>query len=210
MIVKGKKVTITRILGGISRALRFWRYVWRKRQYAKYCITDNVKRPIHITPKYIELGERVSIWYHARIEGIRKYNNTIYTPRIIIHDGVSVQQNLHLTCACQIEIGDNTAIAANVTITDIHHPYTDVTIPIEKQDLEVASVKIGRDCKIYNNVVILPGTVIGNHVTVGANSVVKGTYLDNCVVAGIPAVIVKRYDSAMGEWRKTDKRGIFI
>lgn len=127
-----------------------------------------------------------------------------------MHDGVRIQQNLHLTCASRIEIGENTAIAANVTITDIHHPYTDIDTPIEKQDLEVHPVKIGKDCKIYNNAVILPGTVIGNHVSIGANSVVKGTFPDNCVVAGIPAVILKKYDASIGEWRKTDKGGNFI
>lgn len=199
------------MLGGVfSRFLRASRYIWRRNKYAKYCYSDNVRKPIHITPQYIELGENVSIWYNARVEGVGKYNNVTFTPRIVMHDGVRIQQNLHLTCASLIEIGDNTAIAANVTITDIHHPYTDINTPIEKQDIEVNPVKIGKDCKIYNNAVILPGTVIGNHVTIGANSVVRGIYPDYCVVAGAPAAIMKRYDSSLGEWRKTDKRGNFI
>lgn len=211
MIVRGKRLTISRVLGGaFSRFLRTCRYVRRRRQYARYCYSDNVKKPIHITPKYIELGENVSIWYNARVEGVSKYNEVTFTPRIVMHDGVRIQQNLHLTCASRIEIGENTAIAANVTITDIHHPYTDINKPIESQDLEVSPVKIGKDCKIYNNAVVLPGTVIGNHVTIGANSVVKGTFPDFCVVAGIPGVIIKRYDSATGEWRKTDKTGSYI
>lgn len=115
-----------------------------------------------------------------------------------------------MTCAESIEIGENTAIAANVTITDIHHPYNDIATPIERQDLVVKPVKIGRDCKIYNNAVILPGTVIGNHVSVGANSVVSGVIPDYSVVVGAPAIIVKRYDYLSKTWRKTNKEGDFV
>lgn len=142
------------------------------------------------------------IWYHGRIDGVSKYNSVCFSPRIILHDGVRIQQNLHLTCAKRIEIGDNTAIAANVTITDIHHPYEDIETPIERQNLVVKPVKIGRNCKIYNNVVILPGTVIGNHVSVGANSVVSGIIPDYSVVVGAPAKVKKRYNFENKKWEK--------
>ena len=104
---------------------------------------------------------------------------------------MTIQQNIHLTCANLVEIGENTALAANVNITDIHHPYVDINTPIERQDIEVKSVKIGKDCKIYNNVAILLGTIIG--VTVGANSVVKGVFPDYCVIVGMLAYIIKRH-----------------
>lgn len=185
-------------------------YLLYRHSFVEYHLSDSIIKPIHITPKYIKMGEHVMIYYHGRIDGVSKYNNKKYTPLITFHDNVRIQQNLHLTCAESITIESNTAIAANVTITDIHHPYTDINIPIERQDLEVNPVKIGRDCKIYNNAVILPGTEIGNHVTIGANSVVKGYYPDNCVAVGNPAVIIKRYDPVAGHWRKTDKKGNFI
>lgn len=124
--------------------------------------------------------------------------------------GVHIQQNLHLTCAEYVEIGENTAIAANVTITDINHPYTNVDIPIERNDIEVSPVIIGSDCKLYNNCVVLPGTRIGKHVTVGANTVVSGVIPDFCVVVGCPGTIVKRYDSRNTKWRRTNKDGTFV
>lgn len=155
-----------------------------------------------LTSKYIELGEKVVIENHARIEGIDYYAGQTYTPTIRLCDRVSVQQNLHLTCANFIEIGKNTAIAANVTITDIHHPYEDISIPIENQALVVKEVVIGEDCKIYNNVVILPGVHIGKHVSVGANSVVTQDLPDYCIAVGAPAKVVKRYDFGKQEWVK--------
>ena len=57
---------------------------------------------------------------------------------------------------------------------------------------------------------ILPGTVIGNHVSVGANSVVSGIIPDYSVVVGAPAIVVKRYDEMSKSWRKKDKEGYFI
>ena len=123
-------------------------------------------------------------------------------PKIKFCDGVSVQQNLHLTCANRIVIGRNTAIAANVTITDIIHPYTDVSVPIKYQDIEVLEVEIGEDCNICNNSVILPGVHIGNHVTIGANSIVTKDIPDYCVAAGSPAKIIKKYILHTNTWEK--------
>lgn len=169
-----------------------------------------IDSPIKITEKYIECGKKVYIGKYCRIEGIEQYNKQTYTPKIKFEDGVTIQQFLHLTCANQIKIGKNTAIAASVTITDIHHPYKDITIPIEQQDIEVGDVMIGEDSKIYNNAVILPNTKLGKHTTVGANSVVSGVFPDYCVIVGAPAKIVKRYCFEEQKWKKTDHKGNFI
>lgn len=198
---------VNRMLRGIIKVISYIRY---KPFFVEYHFSDSIKKPICVTPQFIKLGKHVVIYYHARINGIASYNGIDFHPLIIIKDGVRIQQNLHLTCAKSVVIGPNTAIAANVTITDINHPYTDITLPIEQQDLEVTPVKIGKDCKIYNNAVILPGTIIGNHVTIGANAVVNGIIPDFSVAVGAPAYIIKRYDFSIGQWRKTDKEGNFI
>ena len=146
------------------------------------------------------MGRNVFLGHHARIEGIKQYNSAEFNPKIILADNVSVQQNLHLTCANRIEIGENTAIAANVTITDIHHPYDDVETAIERQDIIVKEVIIGADSKIYNNAVILPGVHIGKHVTIGANSVVTQDIPDYSVAVGAPAKVIKKYNFESNQW----------
>lgn len=202
----------------IINNIRGWKYILRvllvypiqKFRYKEWHLKSRISSPLIITPRFISIGQYVSVLPNARIEGVSSYNNSQYTPNIILHDGVTIQQGLHMTCANLIEIGENTAIAANVTITDIHHPYTDVNIPIERQDLEVSEVIIGRDCKIYNGAVILPGVHIGKHVTVGANAVVNQNIPDYCVAVGAPAYIIKRYNFDSQKWEKTDKKGNFI
>jgi len=144
------------------------------------------------------------------MQGVERYNDDRFRPSIILGDNVSVQQDFYLTCASRIEIGQNTAIAAFVTITDIDHPYVDVELPIEKQNLVVKDVVIGPDCKIYNGAVITYGTQIGRHCVVGANSVVRGQYPDFCVIVGNPSKVIKRYNQQKGVWQRTDAEGHFI
>jgi acetyltransferase-like isoleucine patch superfamily enzyme len=195
----------------------FWRYYYLKtfvfyrpfvkKAFGKFLIIN----PIVFSSKNIEVGKNVFIRNNARIEAIEQREGIKYDPLIQISDNVSIEQNFHLTCGKKITIGSNTAISANVTITDIHHPYTDIDLPPERQPLEIKEVTIGADCKIYNNVVILPGTDLGKHITVGANSVVKGIkYPDYCVIAGAPAKIIKRYNFESKSWENTDSTGNFI
>jgi len=177
-------------------------WIFNCSQFASLGTKSYFQKGILITKKYIHCGKMVRVEKNCRIEGIKRYNDKYFTPKIILHDNVSIQQNLHLTCASRIEIGKNTAIAANVTITDIHHPYIDINVPIEKQDIEVKEVHIGEDCKIYNNTVILSGITIGKHVTIGANSVVTHDIPDFCVVAGLPAKVIKQYNFKTNQWEK--------
>lgn len=201
------KSLLVKIHSYITR--RLW-YALNKGRFRKLGKNVVVNKSIQLTRSCISLHDYVFIHNNARIEGVKAYEGVDFTPHIILDDFCRIQQNLHLTCAEKIYIGKNTAIAANVSITDIHHPYENINVPIEKQPIRVNPVTIGDDCKIYNNSVILPGTVIGKHCTIGANSVVSGIIPDYCVVAGAPAKILKRYSFDKNGWLKTDKEGNFI
>ena len=192
-----------------------YHYIITKIFYLPFCIASGkkvvIRNPILITPKSIIFGSRVFIRDFSRIEGVSKYGKLNFMPVIEIHDGVSIEQNLHLTCAESIIISKNTAIAANVTISDIIHQYQDVKVPPELHEIKVKKVYIGEDCKIYNNAVILPGVSLGKHCIVGANSVVTANiYQDYSIIAGIPAKIIKRYSFTEKEWLKTDSEGNFL
>ena len=169
-------------------------------KYFHYSAT--VKKSMKITPRYITINKNVFIEKNCRIEAVTSYNDTCFHPSIVFEENVSVQQNLHLTCASQITIGRNTAIASNVSITDIHHPYDDINTPIEQQDIITKPVTIGSDSKIYNNTVILPGVHIGKHCTIGANSVVTRDIPDYSVAVGAPARVVKQYNFETKQWEK--------
>lgn len=175
-------------------------------RFKSFHYSATVKRCLLLTPRCISIGKNVYIEKNCRIEGVESYNKVSFNPSIIFEDNVSVQQNLHLTCANQIVIGKNTAIAANVSITDIHHPYEDINTPIEQQNIITKPVVIGPDCKIYNNAVILPGVHIGKHCTIGANAVVTKDIPDYCVAVGAPARVVKRYNERTQKWEKIEEK----
>lgn len=205
MELYNKLKVLNRILDHILSKL--WYRLFLKKGGRKFLII----KPILFTPHSVSIGDFVFIRNNARIEGVSSYENINYQPNIILHDNVAIEQNVHITCANRIEIGANTAIAANVTITDINHPYVNISLPPERQELEVHSVFIGADCKIYNNAVILPNAKIGKHSVIAANSVVLGKrYPDYCIIAGSPAKIIKRYDFESQTWRKTNSEGEFV
>ena len=61
---------------------------------------------------------------------------------------------------------------------------------------------IGENCFIGYGAVIMPGTKLGKQCIVGANAVVCGDFPDYCVIAGVPAKIVKKYNEKLNEWIK--------
>lgn len=176
------------------KIIRFKNLIILSPFFKNYGKGTRVENAYYLTPQYISLGKKVLICKNARIEGVSFYQGINFHPSIILEDNVSIQQNFHLTCANQIIIKKETAIAANVTITDIIHPYQDVLIPIEKQPIKFDEVEIGEACKIYNNAVILPGVILGKHCVIAANSVVrKGIYPDYSIIAGSPAKLISQY-----------------
>lgn len=54
-----------------------------------------------------------------------------------------------------------------------------------------ADTRIGHDCVIGINSVIMPGITIGDEVVVGAGSIVTKDIPSNCIVAGNPAKVLK-------------------
>jgi acetyltransferase-like isoleucine patch superfamily enzyme len=52
-------------------------------------------------------------------------------------------------------------------------------------------VRIGDGSWLGYGTVVLPGTTIGRHVVIGANSVVRGEIPDFCVAAGNPARVIR-------------------
>ena len=61
---------------------------------------------------------------------------------------------------------------------------------------------IGDNCYISPGVKIVKPVHIGNNVVIGANAVVNKDIPDNCMVAGIPATIIRRFNPNTQKWEK--------
>lgn len=89
-----------------------------------------------------------------------------------------------------IHIGKGTKIAPNVGIITANHGTSDPAIQAEGKP-----VRIGCNCWIGMNAVILPGVTLGDHTTVGAGAVVTRSFPDgHCVLGGAPARVIRRLD----------------
>jgi hypothetical protein len=85
-----------------------------------------------------------------------------------------------------------------VYITDQNHGYADPEIPIGRQWPANAAVSIGAGSWLGAGAIVLPGASIGRNVVVAAGSVVRGRVPDRCVVAGVPAKVIRSYVAGDG------------
>jgi serine acetyltransferase len=104
----------------------------------------------------------------------------------------------HIVAHYSILIGDDVFTGPYVYITDQNHAYADPDMPIGRQWPVNAAVSIGSGTWLGAGTIILPGACVGRNVVVAAGSVVRGTVPDRCVVAGVPARVVREYVSGTG------------
>jgi acetyltransferase-like isoleucine patch superfamily enzyme len=150
----------------------------------------------------------VLIWSGCRIEALENATGPGGAPpRIVIGDGVSMQQDCHVTAGGELHIGAGTTILYGAMITDMDHRYDAVGVPVTDQPIDVRPTTIGPTCFIGSGARILPGTTLGAHCVVGANAVVRGTFAPGSVIAGIPGRVVRQFDPASGTWRKVGPEG---
>ena len=91
-----------------------------------------------------------------------------------------------------LEIGDDTLIAQNVTLTPYSHIFDDPTRNIFGQGGHSRKVTIGRDCYIGMRVAILYSGDIGEGSIVGAGSVVVKPIPPYSLAVGCPAKVIKK------------------
>ena len=184
-------------------------YPIRRWQFLSFGAKSNIFTPNCkiVNRKHISIGDRTVIGKFARIEPVCVYAGKKYNPLIEIGNEVCINQNFHCTCAQSIIIGDGTSITANCGIFDIIHPYENIHLNPRLAQIKVEPVKIGRDCLIGMNSEILPGTNLGDHCVVGANSVVSGTWPERTVLVGSPAKAIKRYNPMTSLWERTPANG---
>lgn len=107
------------------------------------------------------------------------------------HFGNQIYANYNLTCVddTHIYIGDYTMLGPNVTIATAGHP---ILPELRQKGLQYnMPVHIGKNCWVGAGAIIMPGITIGDHVVIGAGSVVTKDIPSNVVAVGNPCRIMR-------------------
>lgn len=134
----------------------------------------------------IELAEKVRIKERAYLDTERPDGY------IKIEKGVYIGTGTTLFGHCGLEIGEDSLLAQNITITPYSHIFEDATVPIKKQGGHTRKVTIGRDCYLGMNVSVLYSADIGDGSVVGAGSVVVKPLEPGSVAVGNPARVIRK------------------
>ena len=166
-----------------------------------YCETAQIFRFMRSKkPRAVELGAHVSCY--AGVSFALGEHGSCKIGDFTLLNGALIMADEH------IEIGRHCLVSWNVGIADSDfHPIdaaqrridTMALAPFYKDRpprpaLKTAPVIIGDNVWIGMNAIILKGVTIGDNAVVAAGSVVSKDVPANVVVAGNPAVIVKRLD----------------
>jgi acetyltransferase-like isoleucine patch superfamily enzyme len=144
--------------------------------------------------QWIHVGAATMIGTHVTLSaGMVPGQDLGEAPLLRIGDRCVIGRGSHVVAHYSIVIGDDVYTGPYTYITDQNHGYADPGIPIGRQWPRNAAVSIGAGSWLGAGAIVLPGAAIGRNVVVAAGSVVRGEVPDCCVVAGVPARVVREY-----------------
>jgi serine acetyltransferase len=149
--------------------------------------------------RWVHIGQDTLVGPYVSISaGMVPGQQMVTDPVVRIGDRCMIGRDSHIVGHFEIDIGDDVHTGPHVYITDQNHGYADPDEVVHAQWPSDIPVHIGTGSWLGAGVVILPGTVLGRNVVVGAGAVVRGSFPDHCVIAGVPARIVRRYVPGSG------------
>ncbi len=149
--------------------------------------------------RWIHIGANTMIGPHVSLSaGMVPGQAMITDPVVRIGERCTIGWGSHIVGHLAIDIGDDVMFGPYVYVTDQNHGYEDPEAPIGTQWPEDRPVRIGSGSWIGTGATILPGADIGRNVVVAAGAVVTGDVPDRCIVAGVPARILRRWQPGLG------------
>ena len=144
--------------------------------------------------QYISIGEDTLIGPGVALSaGMVPGQECITNPVVSIGDRCLIGKGSGIVGHFSITIGNDVWTGHHVYITDQNHGYEDVSVPISRQSQPERAVIIGDGSWLGHGSIILPGVTIGEHVVIGANSVVTKDIPSFSVAVGSPARVIRKY-----------------
>ena len=135
-----------------------------------------------LSPSRISVGRKCVILPGSRMEVVKTGG-----AHLTIGNNCHFGNNLFVSCAQNITIGDGVLLSDNVRIVDNTHINVDTTKSSIVQGISSESINICDNVTIFRNATILQGISIGEGAVVGAGALVNKDVRPYAIVAGSPA-----------------------
>lgn len=122
-------------------------------------------------------------------ENLRVKSGSEISPKSQIGDNSELGTRCMIQSHCNI--GSNVIMGPDVKIYSRNHRYDNLNTPIQYQGKRQYITVIGNDVWIGANVIILAGVEVGDHVIIGAGTVVTKDVPDYAIVGGNPAKVIR-------------------
>ena len=133
---------------------------------------------------HLILGKKTRVHSGTKIK-VRKNS------KLVFGECVKINYNCIIVCRQSVEIGSGTEFGPGVLVFDHDHDYC---AGLKNDLFKSAPIKIGNNCWIGANSIILRGTSIGDNVVIGAGCVVKGNIPSN-------TVLIQKRDTCLKEYK---------
>ena len=181
----------------INKIINYIHTEWLKPQFKhvgnNICIKSDFTL---IGSKHISIYDNTCFGKHCILTAWDKYLDIKYSPEIIIGRCCNFGEYNHITAINKISIGNGVLTGRWVTITDNSHGIfnkeeLDLT-PLVRPLYSKGDISIGDNVWIGDKVTILSNVSIGKGCIIAANSVVTKDIPEYCMIAGVPARIIKK------------------
>lgn len=184
-----------------------WAFVLTKISYPQARL---VRRPVYMRGKHSLVGGKGLTTGHGCRFDLKGDIQTLF-----IGDNCEIGDNVHIVAYENVKIGNNVLMASKIFVSDTNHGVyknfrggqdSPLTAPNDRQ-LVTNPTSIGNNVWIGENVVVLPGSTIGNGCIIGANAVVSGFIEDNSIAVGSPAKVIKHWNKSTRQWEGVTHEG---
>lgn len=115
---------------------------------------------------------------------------------VLIGNRCSFSNNIFIIARTQIELGEGCLVGDRVTIMDAD--FHEIDPRAREKGVgsgETAAVKIGNNCWIGTDAMILKGVTVGDDSIIAPKSVVTKSFPAKSIIAGVPATLVRSLDA---------------
>lgn len=173
-------------------------FVMNRHRFKRLELRAIITKPLRIEgSRYISILNGANIKPYAWLSALKLDE---HEPELIIGEGCSIGDFNHLVAIRKVVLGKHVLTANGVYIADNLHGFQDIHTPIMHQPVQFKSeVYIGDGSWIGENVCVI-GANVGKNCVIGANAVVTKDIPDYSVAVGVPAKVIRTFNTDTGQW----------